>query len=224
MNILKKKKVTQSQQQTLSEENKRAQEQQRIQKKKNQTLVKRVMPKSIRERMEMSKEEKEVRKPTNETFPIKEISDDGICLTHNKKYRMIFKVIDPISLDLLSQNEVIDVILRLQEAVNILDIGNRMQILISNEYVDMTKYRKYLDSLPKMTQRDEKAQRSIEDYKDRVDYLSYGHEKSRAFYFTIESKHSKRKDAEQELFNKKAQIINLLQASGTRSIQLYRET
>lgn len=70
------------------------------------------MPKSIRERMEMSKEEKEVRKPTNETFPIKEISDDGICLTHNKKYRMIFKVIDPISLDLLSQNEVIDVILR----------------------------------------------------------------------------------------------------------------
>ncbi|EPQ9603967.1 VirB4 family type IV secretion system protein [Staphylococcus pseudintermedius] len=224
MNILKKKKVTQSQQQTLSEESKREQEQQRIQKKKNQTLVKRVMPKSIRERMEMSKEEKEVRKPTNETFPIKEISDDGICLTHNKKYRMIFKVIDPISLDLLSQTEVIDVILRLQEAVNILDIGNRMQILISNEYVDMTKYRKYLDSLPKMTQRDEKAQRSIGDYKDRVDYLSYGHEKSRAFYFTIESKHSKRKDAEQELFNKKAQIINLLQASGTRSIQLYRET
>jgi hypothetical protein len=75
---------------------------------------------------------------------------------------MIFKVIDLYHLICYHKTEVIDVILRLQEAVNILDIGNRMQILISNEYVDMTKYRKYLDSLPKMTQRDEKAQRSIE--------------------------------------------------------------
>lgn len=181
------------------------------------------MPKKIKERMELSKDEKEVRKPQNERFPFKEITEDGIGITHDKKYRMVFKVIDPISLDLLSMEEVMDVIIRLQDAVNILDIGNRMQILLSNEYVDMTKYRNYLDELPNDSM-NEVVERSIEDYKNYTDYLSYGHEKSRSFYFTIESKHKKRKDAEQELFNKKTQIINLLQASGTRAIQLYKET
>lgn len=181
------------------------------------------MPDKAREHLELSKEEKNTRKLTNETFPIKEIFDSGVCMTHDKKYRMIFKVIDPISLDLLSKDEIIDVIIRLQDAVNIMDIGNRMQILISNEFIDMTKYRSYLDSLPQ-EDRNEVVNKSIDDYKSYVDYLSYGHEKSRAFYFTIESKHKKVKDAEQELFNKKNQLINLLQASGTRAIQLYKDT
>lgn len=181
------------------------------------------MPKKLRERMDLTKEEKEVRKPTNQTFPVKDVLENGIMVTHDRKYRMCFKVIDLISLDLLSMDEVIDVIIRLQEAVNTLDIGNRMQILLSNEYVDMTKYKSYLESLPK-EEKNEDVAKSLNDYKDYTDYLSYGHEKSRAFYFTIESKHKKMKDAEQELFNKKNQIINLLQASGTRAIQLYKDT
>ncbi|HCV9160583.1 hypothetical protein K4R68_11745 [Staphylococcus epidermidis] len=219
MKLFKKEKQSQQKISTEEEENK----QERVQKKKKNSLTRKVMPSKLREHLELSKSEKESRKITNETFPIKEIFDNGIAITHDKKYRMVFKVIDPISLDLLGTEEIIDVIIRLQDAVNILDIGNRMQILISNEYVDMTKYRSYLDSLPSDVS-NEVVSKSVEDYKQYTDYLSYGHEKSRAFYFTIESKHKKMKDAEQELFNKKNQIINLLQASGTRAIQLYKGT
>ncbi|HDD5929592.1 TPA: hypothetical protein PBB88_002795 [Staphylococcus aureus] len=215
------KKEKQSQQKISTEQDEK--EQERIQTKKKNSLTRKILPSKVREHLELSKGEKEVRKLNNETFPIKEIMDNGIAITHDKKYRMVFRVIDPISLDLLSMDEIIDVIIRLQDAVNILDIGNRMQILISNEYIDMTKYRNYLDNLPNDAT-NEVVSKSIEDYKQYTDYLSYGHEKSRAFYFTIESKHKKLKDAEQELFNKKNQIINLLQASGTRAIQLYKGT
>lgn len=219
---LLKKKDKQSTQETYTTEEQNS-EKERIERKKRKSLTRKLLPEKAREKLELSKDEKEVRKTTNESFPIREIFDNGVCMTHDKKYRMIFKVIDPISLDLLSNEEIVDVIIRLQDAVNTLDIDNRMQILLSNEYIDMTKYRSYLDSLPK-EERNEIVNKSIEDYKNYTDYLSYGHEKSRAFYFSIESKHKKVKDAEQELFNKKSQMINLLQASGTRAIQLYKDT
>ncbi|WP_445194502.1 VirB4 family type IV secretion system protein [Staphylococcus xylosus] len=221
MKLLKKKSKQSTEQTSTTEEQKL--EKERIERKKRNSLTRKLLPQKAREKLELSKDEKEVRKTTNESFPIKDIFENGVCMTHDKRYRMVFKVIDPISLDLLSNEEIVDVIIRLQDAVNTLDIDNRMQILLSNEYVDMTKYRKYLDGLPQEEQ-NEVVNKSIEDYKNYTDYLSYGHEKSRAFYFSIESKHKKIKDAEQELFNKKSQIINLLQASGTRAIQLYKDT
>ncbi|WP_239701594.1 hypothetical protein [Mammaliicoccus sp. D-M17] len=190
---------------------------------KTNKLIKKVVPKNIRTKMELSKEEKKVRNKNNESFPFKRFVGNGIGVTEDNRYRMTYKVIDPVSLDLLSKDEIAKVIINLQSVINILDIGNRMQILISNEYVDMTKYRNYLDEIPK-DETNEIVSKAIEDYKQYVDYMSYGHDKSRAFYFSIESKHKKEKDAVQELMNQKQSIINLLQVSGTSAIQLYEET
>jgi len=75
-------------------------------------------------------------------IPISEFGPDYI--RREDKYIAILKITDPVNRELLSEEDTERVIESIQSVLNMLQIGNYAQFLISSQKVDMDKYLKYL--------------------------------------------------------------------------------
>lgn len=87
---------------------------------------------------------KEARNLMRSAIPISEFGPDYI--RRGDKYVAILKITDPVNRELLSEEDTERVIESIQSVLNMLQIENYVQFLISSQKIDMDKYLKYLDT------------------------------------------------------------------------------
>jgi conjugal transfer ATP-binding protein TraC len=78
-------------------------------------------------------------------IPVKVIEDD-VIQTNDGLFKAILKVTDPINTDLMSEKLLEKAVQSIRNVLNLLEVGQSLQILISSERIDITQYLQYLDS------------------------------------------------------------------------------
>lgn len=149
--------------------------------------------------------------PHKEKMPIEEVGD---VIVSNKKYKIVLKVVDPINSDLLGTEDTLNAISSIQGCLNALELGQRVQILISSEKMDMTAYQSYLsDKMDDPATDDFSADRMRAKGEFLWDH-SHNSRNIHNFYLVLESKFNKLNEAIDELNDIAAALVEMLDEGG----------
>ncbi|MFB9757197.1 VirB4 family type IV secretion system protein [Ectobacillus funiculus] len=144
--------------------------------------------------------------------PVKRFENDVIRTT-DEKYKTVIKVTDPVNLDLLDEVGTLKVVGRIRAALNTHVTGQKCQILVSSDAVDIQGYIEELDMKADST--DNVFKKSV--VKGTQEYLSDYTLKSRNihnFFIVLESDEKDYEEALKTLYDLTKNVIENLKAGG----------
>lgn len=147
-------------------------------------------------------------------IPIEEFTAE-IIRTADGKFKTVLKVIDPLNVNMLGTKEISKAIKHTQAALNALNPGERCQMLITSDEVDISQY---------INELEEKMSSNTEDFKNemlqgKIEFLNDYKVKAKNahnFYLILESKEKKYSDAESELLDLMSNVIEHLEKGGLK--------
>jgi len=157
--------------------------------------------------------------------PLKEF-DSEIIKTSDGKFKTVLKVIDPLNVNQMDEKQIVKAIKNTRAALNALNPGERCQMLVTSDEVDISQY------LNELTEKQSNVSKSvIADYKDSMieskkDFLQEYTIKARNthnFYLVLESREKKHDDASAELLDLMSNIVEHLEKAGLKIGRLSEE-
>ena len=138
--------------------------------------------------------------------------ENEIVRTTDGKFKTVIQVTDPVNLDLLDEKGITQVIKNIQTALNTLSPGQRCQILISSDEVDISKY------LNELEQKEHEAMEETEFLKGDLlkgkrDFLkeyTLKAKNSHNFYVVLETNEKDYENAMSELYDLTKSVIESL--------------
>lgn len=139
--------------------------------------------------------------------------ENEVIRTSDEKYKIVLKITDPVNLDLLDEKGVGKVVSRIRSALNNHNPGQRCQILVSSDSVDINEYMNELNEKASLTDDPLK----IEVNKGMQEYLYDYTLKARNvhnFYMVLESNEKSYADSLKILYDLSKNVIESLKSGG----------
>ncbi|WP_173918987.1 VirB4 family type IV secretion system protein [Halobacillus sp. Marseille-Q1614] len=158
-------------------------------------------------------------------IPVEEF-DSEIIRTSDGKFKTVLKVIDPLNVNMMGEKEIRKAIKHTQSALNALNPGERCQMLITSDEVDISQYIQELEK-----KQDNGNKTAIADYKNSMiegkkkflqDYAVKARN-THNFYLVLESKEKKHHDATAELLDLMTNVVEHLEKAGLKIGRLSEE-
>ncbi|PET71261.1 hypothetical protein CN514_07640 [Bacillus sp. AFS001701] len=154
-------------------------------------------------------------------IPVEGFENEVIRTTDNR-YKMVIKITDPVNLDLLDEQGTQKVVNKLRAALNTHITGQRCQILISSDSVDINEYLNELNEKASSENDELKIDvtRSMQEY--LYDY-SLKARNIHNFYMVVESNEKEYHEALKTLYDLSKNIIENLKSAGMNAIPIKEE-
>lgn len=152
--------------------------------------------------------------------PIEEF-DHEIIRTSDGKFKTVLKVIDPLNVNMMGEKEIRKAIKNTQSALNALNPGERCQMLITSDEVDISQYIQELED--KQEDTDEYRKDMLESKQKFLQEYAVKARNTHNFYLVLESKEKKHHDAQADLLDLMTNIVEHLEKAGLKIGRLSEE-
>lgn len=134
--------------------------------------------------------------------------ENEVIRTTDDRYKTVLKVVDPVNLDLLDSKGVQKVVSRIRAALNNHTTGQRCQILISSDSIDINGYLQELDGKAEGAPREKRQ--AIQGTQHYLKEYTLKARNTHSFFIVLESRESNYEEALRELHNLKKNVVESL--------------
>jgi hypothetical protein len=139
--------------------------------------------------------------------------ENEVIRTTDRKYKTALKVTDPVNLDLLDETGVFKVVNRIRAALNTHITGQRCQILISSDSIDINGYMQELNEKAKVV-RDPFKINIIRGTQEYLHDYTLKARNTHNFFIVLESSKTDYEEALKELYDLTKNVIENLKGGG----------